>query len=98
MEDVNRGESTKLSPYIERRRYHGRASNTYYARSSNKVTSFPITLMGALLFAKDQVYIKAYFAKASSKRVVALSRIDRLCSLLNCNIEDILGHKKDAGD
>ena len=37
-------------------------------------------------------------AKLWNDEYVALSVIDRLCNLLDCNIEDVLEHKKDAGN
>jgi DNA-binding Xre family transcriptional regulator len=37
-------------------------------------------------------------AKMSKNEYVAMEVLDRICSLLECGIGDVIEHKKDAGD
>ena len=37
-------------------------------------------------------------AKMSKNEYVAMEVLDRICVLLGCEIEDVVKHKKDAGD
>lgn len=47
---------------------------------------------------KDIGVSSSTLAKMSKNEYVAMEVLDRICSLLECEIRDVIEHKKDAGD